>query len=426
METNWTLQEKSTGVLEVVVEGEDWKKAQKHAFNRLKRNVNIKGFRNGRVPDALVRKQIPQAAIYETAVDSIVNKVLADAVEELGLELVDRPTVDVKEVSDDKVTLVYNLTVSPEVTLGEYKGLDVKKADTEVTDEDVEEEVKRIQNRYADWVLREEDEAAQDGDQVVIDFVGFKDGVEFDGGSGEDYPLELGSNTFIPGFEEQLVGVKTGDVKDVEVTFPEDYAAADLAGQKAVFKVTVHDIKYKDLPEADDELVKKLNREGVETLEKFKEVTREELKESKERNAEQQFTNELVEKARDNATVEIPDVMVNSQVDRQFQDFAQQMQSQGFSVTQYLEAVGQSAEQLRDSMREDAANRVKASLVLEAIAKAEGLEVTAEDIDAEFKRMADLYQMEIDQIKKYIREDDIRYDLTQQKAIDLLKTTAQE
>lgn len=426
METNWTLQEKSTGVLEVVVEGEDWKKAQKHAFNRLKKNVNIKGFRNGRVPDALVRKQIPQAAIYETAVDSIVNKVLADAVEELGLELVDRPTVDVKEVSDDKVTLVYNLTVSPEVTLGEYKGLDVKKADTEVTDEDVEEEVKRIQNRYADWVLREEDEAAQDGDQVVIDFIGFKDGVEFDGGSGEDYPLELGSNTFIPGFEEQLVGVKTGDVKDVEVTFPEDYAAADLAGQKAVFKVTVHDIKYKDLPEADDELVKKLNREGVETLEKFKEVTREELKESKERNAEQQFTNELVEKARDNATVEIPDVMVNSQVDRQFQDFAQQMQSQGFSVTQYLEAVGQSAEQLRDSMREDAANRVKASLVLEAIAKAEGLEVTAEDIDAEFKRMADLYQMEIDQIKKYIREDDIRYDLTQQKAIDLLKTTAQE
>ena len=426
METNWTLQEKSTGVLEVVVEGEDWKKAQKHAFNRLKKNVNIKGFRNGRVPDALVRKQIPQAAIYETAVDSIVNKVLADAVEELGLELVDRPTVDVKEVSDDKVTLVYNLTVSPEVTLGEYKGLDVKKADTEVTDEDVEEEVKRIQNRYADWVLREEDEAAQDGDQVVIDFVGFKDGVEFDGGSGEDYPLELGSNTFIPGFEEQLVGVKTGDVKDVEVTFPEDYAAADLAGQKAVFKVTVHDIKYKDLPEADDELVKKLNREGVETLEKFKEVTREELKESKERNAEQQFTNELVEKARDNATVEIPDVMVNSQVDRQFQDFAQQMQSQGFSVTQYLEAVGQSAEQLRDSMREDAANRVKASLVLEAIAKAEGLEVTAEDIDAEFKRMADLYQMEIDQIKKYIREEDIRYDLTQQKAIDLLKTTAQE
>lgn len=426
METNWTLQEKSTGVLEVVVEGEDWKKAQKHAFNRLKKNVNIKGFRNGRVPDALVRKQIPQAAIYETAVDSIVNKVLADAVEELGLELVDRPTVDVKEVSDDKVTLVYNLTVSPEVTLGEYKGLDVKKADTEVTDEDVEEEVKRIQNRYADWVLREEDEAAQNGDQVVIDFIGFKDGVEFDGGSGEDYPLELGSNTFIPGFEEQLVGVKTGDVKDVEVTFPEDYAAADLAGQKAVFKVTVHDIKYKDLPEADDELVKKLNREGVETLEKFKEVTREELKESKERNAEQQFTNELVEKARDNATVEIPDVMVNSQVDRQFQDFAQQMQSQGFSVTQYLEAVGQSAEQLRDSMREDAANRVKASLVLEAIAKAEGLEVTAEDIDAEFKRMADLYQMEIDQIKKYIREDDIRYDLTQQKAIDLLKTTAQE
>ncbi|MBP3870666.1 MAG: trigger factor [Faecalicoccus sp.] len=426
METNWTLQEKSTGVLEVVVEGEDWKKAQKHAFNRLKRNVNIKGFRNGRVPDALVRKQIPQAAIYETAVDSIVNKVLADAVDELGLELVDRPTVDVKEVNDDKVTLVYNLTVSPEVTLGEYKGLDVKKADTEVTDEDVEEEVKRIQNRYADWVLREEDEAAQNGDQVVIDFVGFKDGVEFDGGSGEDYPLELGSNTFIPGFEEQLVGVKTGDVKDVEVTFPEDYAAADLAGQKAVFKVTVHDIKYKDLPEADDELVKKLNREGVETLEKFKEVTREELKESKERNAEQQFTNDLVEKARDNATVEIPDVMVNSQVDRQFQDFAQQMQSQGFSVTQYLEAVGQSAQQLRESMREDAANRVKASLVLEAIAKAEGLEVTAEDIDAEFKRMADLYQMEIDQIKKYIREDDIRYDLTQQKAIDLLKTTAQE
>ncbi len=426
METKWTLQEKSTGVLEVVVEGEEWQKAQKRAFNRLKKNVNIKGFRNGRVPDALIRKQIPKGAIYETAAEDIANKVLVDAIDELGLELVDRPTLDIKDVSDDKITLVYNLTVSPEVTLGEYKGLDVKKESVEVTDEDVEEEVKRIQNRYADWVLREEDEAAENGDQVVIDFVGFKDGVEFDGGSGQDYPLELGSDTFIPGFEEQLIGVKSGDVKDVEVTFPENYAAADLAGQPVVFKVTVHDVKYKDLPEADDELIKKLNREGVETLEKFKEVTAEELKENKERNAEQTFTNALVEKARDNATVEIPDVMVKNQVDRQFQDFAQQMQSQGFSVTQYLEATGQSADDLRNSMKEEAANRVKASLVLDAIAKAEGLEVSDEDLDAEFKRMADLYQMEIDQIKKYIREDDLRYDLTQQKAIDLLKSSVQE
>ncbi len=244
MKSSWTLKEHSEGVLEVIVDGDVWTKAQKHAFQYFKKNITMKGFRPGQVPEALLKKQISKEAIYEQAVENIANTVLAQAVQEQKLELVARPTLDYKDASDESVTLDFNCVVEPEVTLGEYKGLDIHKDEVEVTDEDVDKELERVQDRYADWVLREEGEAAVEGDQVVIDFVGKKDGEAFEGGSGENYPLELGSQSFIPGFEDQLIGVKTGDVKDVNVTFPEDYQAKDLAGQDAVFTVTVHDIKY--------------------------------------------------------------------------------------------------------------------------------------------------------------------------------------
>lgn len=248
METKWTLNEHSTGELEVVVDKESWQKAQKKVLNNLKKQMNLKGFRQGHVPEALIRKQISKAGLHEFAAEEVANEALAKGIEETKIELVARPTMELKEADDEKAVLVFHCTVIPEVTLKEYKGLDIHKEEVNVTDEDVEEEVKRIQNRYADWVLREEEEAAQNGDQVVIDYAGTIDGVPFEGGSAENYPLELGSNTFIPGFEDQLVGVKTGDEKDVVVTFPEDYNAADLAGKEAVFKCTVHDIKYKELP----------------------------------------------------------------------------------------------------------------------------------------------------------------------------------
>ncbi len=423
MNSKWTLNEHSEGVLEVVVDGEAWENAQKKAFNDFKKNVSIKGFRTGKVPEALLKKQISKEAIYDRAVEGVANEALVEAVKEHNLELVARPTLDYKDASDESVTLVINCVVSPEVTLGEYKGLDIHKDEVNVTDEDVEAELSKVQDRFADWVLREEGQPAEDGDQVTIDFVGKKDGEPFEGGSGENYPLELGSNTFIPGFEEQLVGVKTDDVKDVTVTFPEDYQAADLAGKEAVFTVTVHDIKYKDRPEVNDELIAQLKREGVETVEKFKEVTKEDLTKERERAADEKFTNDLMETISDNATVEIPAVMIENEVDNLYRDFTNRMQQSGFIAEQYFAATGQTEADLKATMRPDAQRRVKGSLVLDAVIKAENIEISDEDVEKEYTEMSTLYNMDVEQIKKLLPAENIKDDLAQQKALELIKSS---
>lgn len=423
MSSKWTLNEHSEGVLEVVVSGEAWEKAQKKAFNEFKKNVAIKGFRAGKVPEALLKKQISKEAIYDRAAESLANDELVKGIEENNLDLVARPTFDYKDASEESVTLVFNCIVSPEVTLGEYKGLDVQKDAVEVTDEDVEAELSKVQDRYADWVIREEEEQAVNGDQVTIDFVGKKDGEAFEGGSGENYPLELGSNTFIPGFEEQLIGVKTGDVKDVNVTFPEDYQAKDLAGQEAVFTVTVHDIKFKDRPEVNDELIAQLKRDGVETVEKFKEVTREDLTKQRKSAAEDKFTSEVLEAVSNNATVDIPAVMIESEVDSMLQQFGQQMQQSGFTLEQYYQATGQSEADMKATMRPEALSRVKNALVLQAVVKAENIEVSDEDVEKEYNEMSTLYNMEVEQIKRLLPAENIKSDLAQQKALELLKSS---
>ena len=423
MNSKWTLNEHSEGVLEVVVDGEAWENAQKKAFNDFKKNVSIKGFRTGKVPEALLKKQISKEAIYDRAVEGVANEALVEAIKEHNLKLVARPTLDYKDASDESVTLVINCVVSPEVTLGEYKGLDIHKDEVNVTDEDVEAELSKVQDRFADWVLREEGQPAEDGDQVTIDFVGKKDGEPFEGGSGENYPLELGSNTFIPGFEEQLVGVKTDDVKDVTVTFPEDYQAADLAGKEAVFTVTVHDIKYKDRPEVNDELIAQLKREGVETVEKFKEVTKEDLTKERERVADEKFTNDLMETISDNATVEIPAVMIENEVDNLYRDFTNRMQQSGFTAEQYFAATGQTEADLKATMRPDAQRRVKGSLVLDAVIKAENIEISDEDVEKEYTEMSTLYNMDVEQIKKLLPAENIKDDLAQQKALELIKSS---
>lgn len=423
MNSKWTLNEHSEGVLEVVVDGEAWENAQKKAFNDFKKNVSIKGFRTGKVPEALLKKQISKEAIYDRAVEGVANEALVEAIKEHNLELVARPTLDYKDASDESVTLVINCVVSPEVTLGEYKGLDIHKDEVNVTDEDVEAELSKVQDRFADWVLREEGQPAEDGDQVTIDFVGKKDGEPFEGGSGENYPLELGSNTFIPGFEEQLVGVKTDDVKDVTVTFPEDYQAADLAGKEAVFTVTVHDIKYKDRPEVNDELIAQLKRDGVETVEKFKEVTKEDLTKERERAADEKFTNDLMEAISYNATVEIPAVMIENEVDNLYRDFTNRMQQSGFTAEQYFAATGQTEADLKATMRPDAQRRVKGSLVLDAVIKAENIEISDEDVEKEYTEMSTLYNMDVEQIKKLLPAENIKDDLAQQKALELIKSS---
>ena len=383
MTSTWTLKENSTGELEVTVEGEAWKKAQKKALKYAKSHMNLKGFRQGQIPDALVKKQLSSKALYDMASEEVANEALSEGIKEHNIELVARPTLDVKEADDEKAVLVFTCTVLPEVTLGEYKGLDIKKADVEVTEEDVENEVKRVQDRYADWVVREDDDAAQLGDQVVIDFVGTKDGVAFEGGSGENYPLELGSGSFIPGFEEQLVGVKKGEEKDVEVTFPENYQAAELAGQPATFHCTVHEVKYKDLPELNDELIKKLKIENVE----------------------------------------IPAAMIDAEVDRMYREFEGRMQQSGFTAKQFLEATHQTEEAIRAQMSPEAAARVKTQLVLEAIVKAESIEASDEDVEKEFTTMSEMYNMEVEKIKSLISPESIKADLANQKALDFIKTS---
>ncbi|MBP3853814.1 MAG: trigger factor, partial [Erysipelotrichaceae bacterium] len=263
----------------------------------------------------------------------------------------------------------------------------------------------------------------QEGDRVTIDFVGKKDGVAFEGGSGDNYPLELGSNTFIPGFEEQLIGVKAGEQKEVNVTFPKDYQAKDLAGQDAVFEVNVHEISYKERPEANDELIKKLKREGVETLEQFKEVTKEDLKKQKQNQAEEEFNNAILDSITKSSEVEIPEVMIQNEVNRMYNDFARRMEGSGFTLKQYFEAVGQSEEDLKSTFVPEATDKVKASLVLDAIVKEENIEVSDKDIEKEYEEMSKMYQMEVDQIRRILPAENLKYDIAQQKALELIKSS---
>ena len=423
MQSSWTLKENSTGELIVTVDGDAWKKAHKKAFNTVKNQMSFKGFRKGQVPDALIRKQVGKKYLFSLAAEEVANDALTFGIEEQKIELVDRPLLDIKETTEEAVVLSFECTVSPEVTLGEYKGLDIHKDEVVVTDEDVENEVKAVQDRYADWVLKEEGQTAQQGDQVVIDFVGTLDGVPFEGGQGNEYPLELGSNTFIPGFEEQLVGVKSEDVKDVVVTFPEDYQEASLAGKEAVFKVTVHDIKAKELPEVNDELIQKLKLEGIETVDQFKDSKREELKTRKENQANSKFEDELMAQVTENATVDIPAVMIEHEVDSMYRNFTNQMQGSGFTAEQFLQATNQTEEGLKQTFVPEAQKKVLNSLVLDAIVKAENIEVSDEEAETEYNSMSEQYGMPVEQIKSIVSVENIKADLATRKALDLIKAS---
>ena len=329
MSSKWELKEKSTGELVATVEGEDWKQAQKKAFNKIKKNINIPGFRKGQAPAALIKKQIPAQNILMDAVEAVANDVLSDGVEEHKLVLVDRPELRIDEINEEKVILKFICAVKPEVKLGDYKGLPIKKKATRVTQKDIDAEVERLQQRYADMVVKEEGNV-ESGDTAVIDFEGFKDGVAFDGGKAESYPLEIGSGAFIPGFEDQLIGMAKEETKDINVTFPEDYQVAELAGQPVVFKVTVHEIKTKVLPEANDELIKEAKIKDVETMEDYRAYVKKNLSERKDRENEENFTNELLEKVVANAEVEIPDAMIERETDEMVREITQRLSAQGF------------------------------------------------------------------------------------------------
>lgn len=424
MNSKWELKEHSTGDLTVSVEGETWEKAQKKAFAKLAKNVQLPGFRKGKVPANVLKRAVnPQSVMYE-AIDEIANDVFLEAVKEQNLEIVGKASLDIDDISEAKVTMKFTVAIKPEVKLGDYKNLDVKKEAVTITDDEVNAQIKQIQERNADFVIREDDEAIENGDTAVIDFEGSKDGVLFEGGSGTSYPLEIGSGSFIPGFEEQCIGMKKGETKEITVTFPENYQAAELAGQEAQFKVTVHEIKYKQLNDFDDEMVKEQNIEGVETVDAFKEYTLKNLTEQKEQQVDEAFTNELLTKIVDGAEIDIPQAMIDEECDGLVNDFAQRLKAQGFEMDTYLKLTNMSEEALREQFAIDAKNKVSARLVLEAIADAESIVISEDDINTEIETIAKTYNMESEQVKQLIPSESVSYDLKMRKALELVKETA--
>lgn len=418
--STWTLKEKSTGELKVTIEGENWKTAQKKAFNKLAKELEIPGFRKGSVPAAMAKKYVPAQKIMLEAVEHCAQELLDAGIDEHSLWPISRPELNIEEISEEAATMSFTFAVKPEVKLGEYKGLAYEVAETSVSEEEVDAELKRIQENFAELEVKEEGEV-ENGDTAVIDFEGFKDGVAFEGGKGENHPLEIGSNSFIPGFEEQVIGMKKEETKDINVTFPENYQAAELAGQPVVFKVTVHEIKAKVLPELNDDLAKDVNAPNVETMEDLKALIRKNQEEQKQQNAENEATNKLISTVVDACEVEIPEIMIKNETDDMIQDYANRLQQQGISLQQFFQITGQNEETLREQMAKDAESKVKLRLVLDAVATQENLEVGEEDIDTEYGLIASQYNMEKDKVKELIPASSISYDVRLRKALDLIK-----
>ncbi|MCY8718002.1 trigger factor [Bacillus sp. S10C12M] len=420
MSVKWEKQEGNEGVLTVEVDAETFKTALDDAFKKVVKQVSIPGFRKGKIPRGLFEQRFGVEALYQDALDILLPVEYPKAVEEAGIEPVDRPEIDVEKIEKgESLIFTAKVTVKPEVKLGEYKGLGIEKDDTAVTDEDVQNELKALQERQAELVVKEEG-AVEEGNTVVLDFEGFVDGEAFEGGKAENYSLEVGSGSFIPGFEDQLIGLEAGAEKDVEVTFPEEYHAEELAGKPAVFKVKIHEIKAKELPELDDEFAKDIDEE-VETLAELTEKTKKRLEEAKENEADAKLREELVLKASENAEIDVPQAMIDTELDRMLKEFEQRLQMQGMNLELYTQFSGQDEAALKEQMKEDAEKRVKSNLTLEAIAKAENLEVSDEEVDAELSKMAEAYNMPVENIKQAIGSTDaMKEDLKVRKAIDFL------
>ena len=412
--------EGNQGVLTVEVDAETVSTSLDSAFKKVVKQINVPGFRKGKMPRPLFEKRFGVESLYQDAIDLMLPEAYTTAIEETGIEPVDRPEIDVEQMEKGK-TFIFTakVTLKPEVKLGNYKGLEVETFETSVTDEDVDNEIKSLQEKQAELVVKE-DGKAENGDTVVMDFEGFVNDEAFEGGKAENYSLELGSSQFIPGFEEQLVGLATGESKDVEVSFPEEYHAAELAGKPAVFKVTIHEIKGKALPELDDEFAKDVDDE-VETLDALKEKIKSRLEHDKKHEEEHYLQNTVVEKATANAEVEIPSVMIDNEVDRMLQEFEQRLQMQGMNLELYFQFSGQNEEALRGQMKEEAEQRVRGNLTLEAIVKAENIEVSDEEVNVELQKMADAYNMTVENIQAALGNlDGIKSDLQVKKAVQFL------
>ena len=417
--------EKNMAKLTVEVSAEQFEKALSASYIKNKGRFNIPGFRKGKAPQAMIEKMYGVGVLYEDAADTAINETYSDAMEESDLDIVSRPEINIEQIEKGK-TFIYTATVAlkPEVTLGDYKGLEVERASAEVTDEDVEADLKKVQDQNA-RLITVEDRPIADGDQVVIDFDGSVEGIPFDGGKAENYSLTIGSHTFIDTFEEQLIGKSIGEEADINVTFPEEYHAAEIAGKPALFKVVIKEIKVKELPALDDEFAGEVSE--FETLEEYKADIKSKLTETKQKQAATENENRVVEKVVENATMEIPEPMIDNQVMTMVDDYARKMQSQGISLDQYLRFTGMTMDNLKEQMRPQALKRIETRLVLEAVVKAENIEVGDDAVDKELENMAAAYNMELEQLKGYMGEREkaqMKEDLAVQEAVDFLVAEA--
>ena len=417
--------EKNTAKLTIEVPAEKFDAAVKNAYNKNKGRFNIPGFRKGKAPFEMIKKMYGAGVFYEDAVNEVIDATYPDAAKESGLEIVSRPEISVEQIEEGK-NLIYTaeVAVKPEVTLGEYKGVEVQKVKADVTDADIEAELNIVREKNS-RLITVEDRGVENGDQVTIDFDGYVDGKRFDGGKGEDYPLVIGSHTFIDTFEEQLIGKTTGEECEVNVTFPEEYHVEELKNKPAVFKVTVKEIQRKELPEVNDEFASEVS--DFDTLEEYKKDIAEKVKTEKEQAAKTENENRVVEKVVENASMEIPDQMVNEQVAGMVNDYARRLESQGIPFKQYCEITGMTADKLGEQMRPQARKRIKTRLTLEAVVKAENITASEEEVEKQFDQMAETYKMEKEQIKNMFGEEQLnqlKEDLAVQAAVDFLVAEA--
>ena len=412
------LEEKNMVKLVIESTAEEFEAGLNTAYNKNKSKISLPGFRKGKAPRKMIEKMYGAEVFYEDAANSIIPDAYAKAADECGLELVSQPKINVTQLEAGK-PFIFEAVVAtkPEVELGQYKGVEVTKADTEATDADVEEEVQEQNSR----TVAVTDRAVKDGDNTVIDFEGFVDGVAFEGGKGTDYPLTIGSHSFIDTFEDQIIGMNIGDEKEINVTFPEEYHVDDLKGKPAMFKVSVKEIKEKQLPELNDEFAQDVS--DFDTIAEYKDDLKNKIADRKSREAKAKQEDEAIAKIIEDSKMDIPDAMVDTQVNRMVEDFAQRLQQQGLSVEQYFQYTGMTADKIMEEMKPEAVKRIQSRLVLEAVVKAENIETSEEDFEAELKKMAETYKMELDQIKEFMgdyEKKQIKEDLAIQKAIEVI------
>lgn len=408
--------------LTVAFDSEEWKATQEKALDKLAKNVKIDGFRPGKAPAAMVRARVSKASVLEEATDMILQTKFVEILTEANVEPVAQPALSVQKVDVDELEVQILVPVKPQVELGEYKGLEVKKGRVTVTKKEIEEQLANYQTQFAELTVKEGGKVAK-GDTAVIDFEGFVDGVAFEGGKGENYPLEIGSGSFIPGFEDQVIGMTVDKEQDIVVTFPEDYGAADLAGKEATFKVTVHEIKEKHLPEIDDELAKDVNIDGVETLDQLKDHIKANIKTRKESENENKFMDDLYKAIVASSKVEDSDALLEQEQGLMLQEVEQNLQRQGLNFEVYQQFTGKSKDDIKEDIKPQAEERVKLNAILAAIIEEEKLAVSDEELETELKTIAEYYQKELDEVKKIFEGNmsRIENDLLTRKAVDLVK-----